>query len=69
MFVALELKKSFDDLPKNELDLQAHKLKKIIRAGGIGIFVYPENFDKIKTALTVLSRKGVYDRTNLGGHS
>ena len=63
MFVGLELKKS-----ENEADdlLQEHKLSLINKAGGLGLKVYPENWQKVLTALVALS-KGEKDDRNYSG--
>ena len=50
--MALELKRSIDE--KMEGTLQEHNLKKVIKAGGYGSFVYPENFEKVKEDLIKL---------------
>jgi hypothetical protein len=68
MFVAMELKKSLSDVPRGGLDLQAHKIGKINATGNIGFFVYPENWERIKTILTTLSKGGHYDRINVGSN-
>lgn len=56
MFVALELKKSVTEVGKPSALLQEHNLNKINSARGIGIFVYPENWEKVKDTLIVLSK-------------
>jgi hypothetical protein len=59
IFVGMELKKSIDE----ERDpLQEHNLDLINKAGGIGIAVFPENWDKAYLALLALSKGLQYDR-------
>ena len=48
-FVALELKRSENE--KMEGTLQEYNLVRISKAGGYAIFVYPENFDRVKEEL------------------
>lgn len=64
VFVGIELKRSAKE--KMKLTLQAHNVNKINRAQGLGLFVYPENWDKVQKVLTTLSQRGTYDRANLG---
>lgn len=47
-FVALELKRSKGAVIS---ELQKHVLKKINDAGGLGLVVYPENWDEIKETI------------------
>lgn len=59
LFVALELKKS--DKEASDF-LQDHNLDLINKAGGLGIKVYPENWDKVFLSLIALSKGEYHDR-------
>ena len=52
-FGALEVKRSAKE--KTEGTLQEYNINKIKDAGGYARFVYPENFEKIKTELIKLA--------------
>jgi hypothetical protein len=64
-FVAMELKNSVSEVP-DEMDLQGYKLSKINDAGGFGLYVYPENFEKVLIFLQTLSKGERYDRDDMG---
>lgn len=55
VFVALELK--MDEKAPIE-PLQIHKLKRIEKAGGIALVVYPENWDEVYMQLQLLAELG-----------
>lgn len=58
-FIALELKRSIYEKMKGTL--QQHNLNKINNeAGGMGIFVFPENWDSIKKMLKGISEERFY---------
>lgn len=52
-FVGLELKASSS---AHRSILQEYHLMEIRRAGGVGMFVFPENWEETKELLTILSR-------------
>lgn len=58
-FVALELKKSMSECPD---PLQDHNLNLIIKAKGIAIKVFPENWDIVLMRLKKLSKGALNDR-------
>lgn len=53
-YVAMELKKS--PTAKRHA-MQIHKINKIKKSGGIGLFVYPENWEETYQFLMVLSKE------------
>ena len=64
VFVALELKRSRKE--KMTGTLQEHHIKHINSSGGLGVFVFPENWEKMKDVLKAISQRGTYDKANLG---
>lgn len=66
-FVGLEVK-AYTPNPKHKKTateaLQDYNLECIVRAGGIGIKVYPENLEEVRDFLHNLSR-GKYDQNSL----
>lgn len=58
-FIALELKKDAKEEPK---PLQIHNIEEIMRAKGLALVVYPENWDEVYSSLVKIS-EGKYDRT------
>jgi len=54
--VALELKRARGE--KMSGTLQEFNIKKINDAGGLGLFVFPENWAKVKEVLAGISTKG-----------
>jgi len=63
IFVALELKR--DQKAKAD-PLQRWNLSRINKCKGIGLVVYPENFEKVLNVIKILSERGTYDRGNMG---
>jgi len=67
LFVALELKKSFKEKMKGTL--QELVLEKINGANGIALFVFPENWESVKTYLRAINDEvnlGKFNRVNRG---
>lgn len=62
MFVALELKR---DSKAKATRLQEFTLENINKAGGLGVVVRPENFEKVMRVIEILAKGETYDRTEL----
>lgn len=52
-FVAIELKKDDKSLPDK---LQQHKLKKIVKAGGVSFVACPENSETVIGMIAIMAR-------------
>lgn len=63
-FVAIELKRSKKELGKPRTKLQSYFIKKIIKANGYGLFMYPENFDDTRKILQELAKANVLSPTD-----
>lgn len=62
LFIGMELK----DIGKRPTELQQFNLDQINKAGGLGLAVSLENWNKVQEALTAISQGEVYDRARLG---
>jgi len=54
LFVGIELKATDGKLT----DLQAYKIEKIVKAGGLGILMTPDNWEETLKALNIIAKKG-----------
>jgi len=55
-FIALELKKSEAALKEKRFELQAYTLSQVTHCGGFGLVAYPQNWERTKEALEIISR-------------
>ena len=55
-FVALEFKRNMKDMGHPREKLQKYVLDCVLKAGGYGMFVYPENADMVLETLKEMSK-------------